>query len=290
MKHEPRRLKPVISYLKFNACLNVALSLLFCATCSVTLGHGQTSPAKSTGQVSAQKQRSLEFNEQGVLAIRARHFQNAEELFAKALEVDSRNITAVFNLAGMYITNKKEAQAVALLSRYTKEFPKDAGLQARLGDAYFGSQDPRNAVVAYEAAYKLDQKHPGIPSKLGTLYAMQNNLAKAAAMYEQAVKANPNDSQSLKNLSNVYLGLGKPQQSIATAKRALQISSTADVYVTLGNAYQQVDDEKNALNSFVRARNMGHQDPNLVKVIEALTSKAQAQSAKTEKTNRGTTS
>lgn len=266
------------------------LVIIICLGWSDTqVASAQTPKRRSAGQVNAQIQRSLELNEQGVLAIKARRFQEAEDLFTKALEVDSRNITAVFNLAGMYITNKREAQAVTILSRYTKEFPRDAGLHARLGDAYFGSQDPRNAAIAYEVAYKLDPKYPGIPSKLGTLYAMQNKLSKAAAMYEQAVKANPNDAQSLKNLSNVYLGLGKPQQSISTAKRALQLSSTADVYVTLGNAYQEVRDNKNALNSFIRAKELGYQDPNLTKVIEGLTDKSRIDNPEAEKTNKGTT-
>jgi len=236
--------------------------------------HAQSSTRATPRQASAQMQRSLELNEQGVLAIKARQFENAEQLFAQALEIDSRNITAVFNLAGMYITNKKESQAVYLLSRYAKNFPKDAGLQARLGDAHFGSQNLRSAVAAYEAAYRLDPTYPGLPAKLGTLYSMQNKLPKAATMYEQAVKANPGDAQSLKNLSSVYLGLGKPQLSIITAKKALQISSTSDVYVTLGNAYQELRDEMNALNAFLRAQEMGHKDPNLAKVIEGLTEKS----------------
>jgi tetratricopeptide (TPR) repeat protein len=219
-------------------------------------------------------QRSLELNERGVLAIKARDFNQAQDLFTKALEIDSRNITAVFNLAGMYITNKKEPQAVSLLSRYTKDFPKDAGLQARLGDAYFGSQDPKNATSAYEAALKLDPSYPGLPAKLGTLYAMQHKLDKAAVMYERAIKANPKDLQSLKNLSSIYLALKKPQQSVTTAKKALQISSSGDLYATLGIAYQELHDDKNALNAFLRAQEMGHKDPNLAKAIEGLTERS----------------
>jgi tetratricopeptide (TPR) repeat protein len=233
----------------------------------------QSSNSTANAKVNPQVQRSLELNERGVLAVRAREFSQAEELFTKALEVDSRNITAVFNLAGMYITNKKEASAVTLLTKYTADFPKDAGLRARLGDALFGSQQPNKAVASYEAALAIDPKYPGVPAKLATLYAMQNKIDKAATMYERAVKANPQDVQSLKNLSSIYLGLGKPQQAVSTAKRALQLSATADVYVTLGNAYQELRDDKNALNAFQRAKELGYKDPNLAKVIEGLTEK-----------------
>lgn len=46
--------------------------------------------------ISLQAQRSLELNERGVAAIRAREFDRAEQLLQQTLEVDSKNITAVF--------------------------------------------------------------------------------------------------------------------------------------------------------------------------------------------------
>jgi tetratricopeptide (TPR) repeat protein len=226
--------------------------------------------APKAKQMPIQVQRSLELNEQGVAAIKARNFTMAEELFNKALEVDNKNITAVFNLAGMYITNKKDSQAVALLEKYTLAYPKDAGLMARLGDAYFSSQNAKQAIVSYEKALKLDPNYPTIPARLGTLYSMTNKISKAAEMYERATKQNPKDHQSLQNLSSLYLALGKPQQAISTAKKALQLSASAELYVTLGNAYQGLKDDRNALMSYQRAKELGYKDPAINKVIDDL--------------------
>lgn len=252
--------------------ISLAAGLVSCSIIICSPAHGQQNPAapKQARQLSIQAQRSLELNEQGVSAIKAKDFTKAESLFSEALNIDSRNITAVFNLAGMYITNKKEGQAVSLLQKYTREFPKDAGLHARLGDAYFGSQDPKNAISSYEKALQLDPKNPSIPVRLATLYAMNKKIDKAAQMYEQALKHNPRDTQSLQNLSSIYLALNKPQQAIATAKKALQVSATPELYVTMGNAYQDLKDPRNALISFQRARELGYKDPNLGKVIEEL--------------------
>lgn len=243
-----------------------AITIFLVMTAPVVSQEG----AKKAASLSAQSQRSLELNEQGVAAIKIKDFNRAENLFNDAISIDSKNITAVFNLAGMYITNKKESQAVSLLQRYTREFPKDAGLHARLGDAYFGSQDPKNAIASYETALKLDPNYPTLPVRLGTLYTMTKKLDKAAAMYEKAVQKNPKDIQSLQNLSSLYLALNKPQQAVSTAKRALQISSSAELYVTLGNAYQGLKDPQNALISFQRAQELGYKDPALPKVIEEL--------------------
>lgn len=254
--------------------LKAILSLILACAATVPLlpinAQEAASKTKQPRSLSAQSQRSLELNEQGVAAIKTRDYTRAETLFSEALSVDSRNITAVYNLAGMYITNKKEPQAVQLLTKYTHEFPKDAGLQARLGDAYFGSQDPKNAIRAYERALQLDPKNPTVPVRLATLYAMTNNLSKAASFYEQAIKLDPKDSQSLRNLSSIYLALKKPQQAVSTAKRALQIAPSPELYVTMGNAYQDLNDPRNALVSFQRAQELGYKDPELAKVIERL--------------------
>ncbi len=256
----------------FRFCISLTASLLCSALALSPTAYSQQAPSatKKAPALSAQAQRSLELNEQGVTAVKAKDYSRAESLFNQALSIDSRNITAVFNLAGMYITNKKEGQAVALLQKYTRDFPKDAGLHARLGDAYFGSQDPKNAIASYEKALQLDPKNPSVPVRLATLYTMSKKLDKASKMYEQVLKQNPQDLQSMQNLSSIYLALNKPQQAIATAKKALQISASPELYVTLGNAYQDLKDPRNALISFQRAQELGYKDPNLAKVIENL--------------------
>jgi tetratricopeptide (TPR) repeat protein len=256
----------------FGLILCAALSLSLCDLSSVHAADKKQAKKNSisTPTLSARAQRSLELNEQGVVAIKGRNFDRAESLFKQALDVDEKNLTAVFNLAGMYITNKKDAQAVTLLSKYAKDYPSDAGLQARLGDAYFSSQNPKGAVESYNKALALDPNYPNVPARLGTLYTLSNNLPKAASMFERAVKQNPSDAQSLQNLSSIYLGLDRPKDAVSAAKRAIQLSSSAQGYATLGSAYQRLHDDKNALMSFQRAKALGYKDKNLSDIIEEL--------------------
>lgn len=215
-------------------------------------------------------QHSLRLNEQGAQAVKERRFKDAEQLFKKSLERDVSNITAVVNLAGMYITNKKESLAISLLSEYTKKSPKDAYLQARLGDAFFAAKKSSQAISAYEKALSLDPSLVPPLVRLASLYTMSNKLEQARDMYIRAVTANPQDARSLNNLSSLYLGLGDPKSAISTAKKALRVSSTSETYITLGNAYQRVGDHRNALHSFKRARQMGSKEPKLTAVIQEL--------------------
>lgn len=226
-----------------------------------------TSKEKKSSKIS---QQSLTLNEQGAQAVKEHRYQDAEKLFKMAIEKDSRNATAVVNLASMYLTNKKEQLAITLLSDYVKKAPTDAHLQARLGDAFFAAKKPAQAIASYQKALALEPSLTAPLARLASLYTMTNNLKKATFYFEKAVEANPKDLRSLNNLSNLYLGLGDAPKSIRTAKKALRIAQNSDTYVTLGNAYQNLGQTKNALHSFKRAHQLGNAEPKLLAAIKEL--------------------
>jgi tetratricopeptide (TPR) repeat protein len=213
----------------------------------------------------------LELNEQGVQAVKAKNFTKAEELFKRSIAVDPQNLTAVFNLASMYLTNKSEESAISLLETYTEKVQNDAGLFARLGDAYFATKKPDEALTAYEKALALDKGYPGLLERLGTVYALRNRFGDAERMLILASDQNPRDPQLLANLSSIYLKNKKPQESITAARRALQVKPTTEVYVTMGSAYETLGDFSNALISFQRAKDLGDKRAELEKKIAALT-------------------
>ena len=214
--------------------------------------------------------KSLQLNEQGVAAVKAKDFGKAEQLFRQALAVDAYNITAVFNLAGMYATNKKNDAARKLLEDYVQRVPEDAGLAARLGDIYFASQRPADAARMYEQALRLDPAYPRVRLRLATVYGLLNRLEDAESTLLAAVNEDPKDPQIYANLSAVQLANNKIQDAIGTAKKALQLRVSPDVYITLGTAYELSGNPKNALIAFERAADLGDQSAVLKAKIESL--------------------
>jgi tetratricopeptide (TPR) repeat protein len=214
--------------------------------------------------------RSIELNEQGVVAIKAKNSKQAEDLFRQALAADAGNLSAVFNLAGALLVNKKENEAIALLTEYTKNFGLDPGLFVRLGDVYFTAKKLIEAAEAYEKALHIAPNYPGIAPKLGAIYTLLNRSTQAERAFLLAVEQNPKDGQSLSNLAGIFLANGKPDKAISTAKRALQVRPGSELYVTLGTAYEIQKDYKNALIAFQRAVDLGDKREELKKKIEAL--------------------
>lgn len=217
---------------------------------------------------------SLEMNEEGSKAMQAKDFAKAEELFRKALDIDPKNITASFNLAGAYLMNKKNQEAIQLLNHYILEYPNDPGLYSRLGEAYFSSKDLPNAEKNFKKALEIYPQYPGTPVKLATIYSLQQKFNEAEAMFLIAVEQEPRNGDLLANLAGIFLANGKAQEAINTAKRALQVKPSSEIYLTMGLAYERLKDLNNAIISLQRAFDLGDTRSGLKEKIEALKAKA----------------
>lgn len=220
--------------------------------------------------VPEQAAQSMQLNEKGVAAVKANDFGKAEALFRKALAADRKNLTAVFNLAGVLLNNKRQQEAVTLLSTYINEYDKDPGLYARRADCYFSLKDLESASRDYSKALSLDPEYPSIAGRLATVYLLQKRTSDAERLFLKAVEQDPKNGQLLQNLSSVFLANGKAEQAISTAKRGLQVAPTSELYITLGNAYEAMGDNKNSLISFQRASDLGDSRPELKTKIEEL--------------------
>jgi tetratricopeptide (TPR) repeat protein len=214
--------------------------------------------------------RSIELNEQGVKKLKGGERKQAEELFKKALMIDSGNITAAYNLASLYLEDKKPSAAVKLLLQYLKVAPNDLSLNVRMGDALFVLKDVQESIKYYETAYKIYPAYPQLASKLATIYSLNNDLKTAKDYLLKAVELEPKNGQLLSNLSAVFLANKLPQDAISTAKRALQTQPNSEVYITLGSAYEMLNDKKNALIAYERAVDLGDNRKDLKEKIEML--------------------
>lgn len=234
-------------------------------------------PSSQKPMASEETQASFALNEQGIAALQREDLKNAEMSFRSALAKDPGNVTAAFNLAGLLVNNKQLKDAIEILSRYAAENPTDAGLLSRLGDAYFADKQVDQALSAYNKALSANPDYPRIYSKLATIYGLMNQPLKAEEMLLQAVEKDPKDGQSLASLSAVFLLNGKADKAVSTAKRALQVSPSSEIYITLGSAYEAQGDLKNSVIAFQRAKDLGDTRAELQDKINQLKTRSEAQ-------------
>jgi Tfp pilus assembly protein PilF len=217
---------------------------------------------------------SLELNEKGISALRSGDSELAEQLFKQALKTDTGNLSAVFNLAGIYMQDGKMTETIALLKTYTDREHSDTGLIVRLGDAHLALKDVNSALVSYERAYRLQPDYEELTLKLASVYILLNRLAEAERYMQIAVDERPKDAELLANFSSLLIAVKKPADAIEYAKRALQINPSARTYKTLATAHELLGDHSNALIAYRRAQDLEPADKTLEQRIKLLESKS----------------
>lgn len=237
---------------------------------TVTKSLKASPPAIGAHNEAKANPKSVELNERGSKAALAGDYKTAEGLLRQAIAIDPGNLTAVFNLTGVYLRDKQEQAATVVLEEYLKKVPEDPGLNSRMGDALFATRRAKEAVPYYERTLAKDPTYPGVASRLATIYIMDKRVSDAEKLLLKAVEQDPKNGQLLSNLSSVFLANKKPELAVSTAKRGLQVKATPELYVTLGSAYEALKDIDNSLISFQRAQDLGDTRPELKEKIAAL--------------------
>ena len=160
-----------------------------------------------------------------------RNLQAARQMFSRAIEIDPNYALAHAGIAdasafiymyadpvdaNLQLAREASAKALALA-------PDLAEAHVSRGAALMLSKQHAEADREFETAMRLDPKLFEAPYFYARSLWTQGNLAKAAQMFERASGLRPEDYQSVALLASVYQGLGRAEDSRATAARALEI-------------------------------------------------------------------
>jgi cytochrome c-type biogenesis protein CcmH/NrfG len=216
--------------------------------------------------------RSLELNESGVKAVKEKQFEVAEQLFHRALNVDSSNLTAAKNLSGIYLQNQKPKEALKVLLPLEPLNEEDPEIPIILGDAYFVLRDTAKARLAYERALAKKHSVTGVARKLASVCTLIQDFECAVNMLERAQKENPKDVTTLLNLASLYLARNEGKKAVIAAKNALQISPSGETFALLGESYLAIKAKSKAKEAFRSASRKGYKPEEMEKRIELITS------------------
>lgn len=215
---------------------------------------------------------SLKLNEDAVALLHEGKTDQAIKKLKEALMKDHHNLSAAYNLAGVYLSQKQEQKAIDVLTPFEQNKVSDPGIYRRLADSYFSAQNPTKAKALYKKAIDLDADHAVSYLKLAAIQIMTGEEKKAHETLSSCVKRFPENRQALSNLASLELSLGNYQQAVSTAKASLQVAPDPQSYLTLGAAYEALKEYNEALIAYRRARDTGSKDPALNARIKELSS------------------
>jgi tetratricopeptide (TPR) repeat protein len=181
---------------------------------------------------------ATDYSAEGIKALEAKKYDQAADLFTKAVAADPKDYTAHFNLAFSYSMLKRDTDAVAeykkvlelkpglfeaelnagillirdrqaaaaapYLQQAAGQKPKEFRPRLYWADALLATGDAAQAEAQYRAALELNAKSAAAELGLAQALAKQNRLADAAPHFRAAAQLDPGYRDSLLELAELY--------------------------------------------------------------------------------------
>ena len=190
-------------------------------------------------------------NRLGVWFFEERIFPEAIDYYHKALAIDSDNLIYLENLALALYTDgdtSNDDEAIEVYNKLLRLSPENFNAWNELGILYYRKGMQSNAINAYKEAGKLRPDSAIIYENIGLSYFVQGEYKEAADFYLHALQVgSENKLRLLQDVGDIYhLKLNKNEEAITYYNEALNIHPDAITWKYLAEAYEGVNDIKNA--------------------------------------------
>jgi tetratricopeptide (TPR) repeat protein len=229
------------------------------------------------------------WNQKGNVHFQSGEYEAAAIAYNKAIELDRSFGWSYSNLAYVYLTMGKYAEAILLYqtsAKLLKSNTEQAAAWNSLGNIYRHLNEYENALEAYQKADELDPQNAGRRStldlthiepnshsaqvwiELGNLFFKSSSYKEAADAYTHAAKIDPASGWAHSNLAMSLVFQGKYKEAVSVYLKSIELfTSDKDKAVTwnrLGTVYRKLNDEFNARKAYQTAVILSNEKANLL--------------------------
>jgi tetratricopeptide (TPR) repeat protein len=188
----------------------------------------------------------------------AGNFVEAESIFARALQINSKDAQTNYNMAVVKLELRKYDEALSFAKNAVDNSPANAiyiytmGLacekmgapelainsyqrsisldpkymrpRINLGSIYLSSGKYDDAIACLSEAYTIEPANFEVNNNLGAVYAKKENWSYSIVHYERALTSNPNDPTVRFNLARAYAGAGEIEKAQSSYQALLRIA------------------------------------------------------------------
>ena len=212
---------------------------------------GTSPPAASADGTLPEGERLLTITEAVAIAIECQkneHFESADALFRKVLEVVPDHPDALHYSGVLAQQLGRSDEAVALISRSLEMAPEQADWHSNLGVILQSRGRLDEAIASYERAISLNPKHSNAYSNLGVLLRATGRLEQAESAYRTAIELNPENPDCYHNLGVLLSATGRTPEAVTYYCKALTLKPEyAEARRLLALAYCVIDQRDKAV-------------------------------------------
>lgn len=170
--------------------------------------------------------RELTIDEAIAVAIglqRQQHLAEAEQLYARVLEVAPRHPDALHYTGLLAHQQGRGDEAVALIEESLALAPNQADWHSNYAIVLQSRGRFDDAIDEYERAISIDPQHANAHSNLGVLLRVTGRREEAEAAYRTAIQLAPDHADAYTNLGILLNGLGRSKEASDCFCRALTL-------------------------------------------------------------------
>ncbi|MDQ7779184.1 MAG: tetratricopeptide repeat protein [Planctomycetota bacterium] len=206
--------------------------------------------------------RALALTGQAMCMTPQRKYQDAIDLYTRALEFTDSPATVLANRAAVRTRSRDYAGALKDLDAAIEAMPDSVPALNNRGNARFLLDDHEGAIVDFKRALALDPECVTAMTGLGEVLREQGKLDEAVVFYEMALKLKPNHAAAHHGLGLVHKLRGEIDKAIEAYDRAIELAgSQYRYYSDRGNAYRLKGDLERAVAEESKAIEMEPGDP-----------------------------
>lgn len=175
----------------------------------------------------------------------------AQEHYRAAILLDSKYLTAHYNLGILAIKQKEYAQAVTHLQQIVMQEPSAMHVQFQLANAYLQCDQITEAIASYQKILLLEPQHIEAHNNLGTAWLKQDNYQEAIKSFSTVLRIDANHLEARNNLAAVLLQQNRYAEAIWQYQELLKLTpQDLEAHYNLGVAQLMSGELDEALMHF----------------------------------------
>jgi len=154
-----------------------------------------------------------------------RHWQNSLTLFGHTLQVTRQNALAHNNLGVALLNQGKSVEAENHFAKAMEIKPDYAAAHDNMGLILASRGKLNEAVMHYQEALRVKPKDDKAYDNMGIAFARMGRLNEAISCFGEAIKINPENADSYNNMGSAMAMRGEVEKSMDYFNKALQLDS-----------------------------------------------------------------
>jgi protein O-GlcNAc transferase len=178
--------------------------------------------------VKAEFSKALGLHQQGEFAL-------AEPIYKAILALEPNHFESLHLLGLIEFTKDRFSDAIDLIEKAVKLYPKYVAAYYNLGRAYEEAKQLDKALENYEKATRLDPKYAEAFGSMGNVLDEKGKHKEAVAAFDTALRLDPNSAQALTNKGVALRHLHRLEEALECHNRAISIfPDYIDAFVNRG--------------------------------------------------------